>query len=247
VLALKCERRVAPDYEGASEARQIGRQAFGDAVDEIVLFGIAAHVREGQDDDRPARRGRFFGRCSWSGLRLGGMADIKGIHPDCLGDVLELRRAEIVDGEIEPSLDLPVGLLGQTDRAGLGKALQTCGDIDAVAHQIAVTFLDDIAQVNADAELDAALGRKAGIAFNEAGLHLDGAAHGVDHAAELDQSAVAGPLDGAPVMRGDSGVDEIAAKPAQARERALFVSTGKPAVAYDVRDQDSRDLPGSRH
>ena len=46
--------------------------------------------------------------------------------------------------------------------------------------------------MDADAELDAALGRQAGVALDHAVLHLDGAAHGVDHAAELDEDAVAG-------------------------------------------------------
>ena len=51
-------------------------------------------------------------------------ADFKRIDPDRLGDVLELGRAEIGDREIEPSLDLTIGVLGQTDRAGFGDALQ---------------------------------------------------------------------------------------------------------------------------
>jgi hypothetical protein len=37
------------------------------------------------------------------------MADAKRIGADRFGDVLELRRAEIADSEIEPPLDLPVG------------------------------------------------------------------------------------------------------------------------------------------
>jgi hypothetical protein len=47
---------------------------------------------------------------------------------DRFGDVLELRRAEITDLQIEPSLDLPVGLFGKTDRAGLGDAFEPRGD-----------------------------------------------------------------------------------------------------------------------
>ena len=43
-------------------------------------------------------------------------------------------------------------------------------------------------------------------------LHFDRAAHRVDHAAELDEAAVAGALDDAPVMRGDGGIDQIAAQ-----------------------------------
>ncbi len=42
--------------------------------------------------------------------------------------------------------------------------------------------------MDADAELDATLGRKASIALDHAVLHLDGAAHGIDHAAELNEA-----------------------------------------------------------
>ena len=84
---------------------------------------------------------------------------------------------------------------------GLGDAFQSRGDIDAVAHQVAVALLDNIAEVDADAELDAALGRKASIALDHAVLHLDGAAHGIDHAAKLYDAAVAGALHYATVMR----------------------------------------------
>jgi hypothetical protein len=67
--------------------------------------------------------------------------------------------------------------------------------------------------MNADAEFYAPLGREARIALDEAVLHLDRAAHGVDHAAELDKAAVAGTLDDAAVMGGDGGIDQIAAQP----------------------------------
>ena len=101
--------------------------------------------------------------------------------------------------------------------------------------------------MDADAELDAALGRQAGVALDHAVLHLDGAAHGVDHAAELDEAAVAGALDDAPVMRGDGGVDQIAAQAPEPRQRAILVRAGEPAVADDVGDQDRRDFPRFRH
>ena len=122
-LALVGERRIAADHEGASYAREIGRQALRDPVDEMLLLRVAADIGERQDDDREARRGGFFGRRGRRGLRLGGRADFKRIDPDRLGDVLELGRAEIGDREIEPPLDLPVGVLGETDRAGLGRCL----------------------------------------------------------------------------------------------------------------------------
>ena len=63
------------------------------------------------------------------------------------------------DLQIEPPFHLPIGVLGKTDRAGFGDALEPRGDIDAVAHQVAVALLDDVAKVDADAKFDALVGR----------------------------------------------------------------------------------------
>ena len=101
--------------------------------------------------------------------------------------------------------------------------------------------------MNSNAELDAPLGRQAGIALDHAVLHFDGATHSVDHAAELDEAAVSGAFDDAPVMRVDGGIDQIAAQPAKPRQRAILIRSREPAVANDIRDQNRRDLPGSRH
>jgi hypothetical protein len=101
--------------------------------------------------------------------------------------------------------------------------------------------------MNADAELDAALGRHAGVALDHAVLYLDGATHGVDHAAELDEAAVAGALDDAPAMRGDRGVDQIAAQPPQPRQGAILIRASEPTVADNIGDQDRSDLPRFRH
>ena len=152
-----------------------------------------------------------------------------------------------MDSEIEPPLHLTVGVFGQTDRSRLANALQARGDVDAVAHQIAVSLLDHVAQMNADPEFYAALRRQAGVALDHAVLHLDRAAHGVDHAAEFDEAAVAGAFDDPPVMHGDGGVDQIAAQPPEAREGAILVGAREPAVADHVGDQDRRDLSGLAH
>jgi hypothetical protein len=110
------------------------------------------------------------------------------------------------------------------------------------AHQVAVALLDHIAYVDADAKFDALLRRYARIAFDEAGLHLDGAPHDVDHAPKLDDRAVAGALDDAPVMSGYGGVNEVAAETPQARKRMILVRAGEARVSHDVRDQDRREL-----
>ena len=57
-LALVGKGGVTGDHERASDAREIGGQALGHAIDEIVLLGVAADIGEGQDDDREPRRPR---------------------------------------------------------------------------------------------------------------------------------------------------------------------------------------------
>jgi len=47
------------------------------------------------------------------------------------------------------------------NRARFGDPLQSRGDVDAVGHEVAVGLLDDVAEVSADAELDAMRGRQA--------------------------------------------------------------------------------------
>jgi hypothetical protein len=42
-------------------------------------------------------------------------------------------------------------------------------------------------------------------------------------------------------------VNQIAAQPTETGKRAIFVRSREPAIANDIRNQDRRDLPGSRH
>jgi hypothetical protein len=48
------------------------------------------------------------------------------------GDVLQLRRTEIGDGEIEATLDLPIGLFREADRARFGDTFQPRRDIEGL-------------------------------------------------------------------------------------------------------------------
>jgi hypothetical protein len=210
VLALEGEGGIARDDEELRELRQCRDDVFRDAVGEILLLRVAAHVGEGQDGNRQARQDGLFGRWGRCVLRLHWLADFERVDVDRLGDVLKLSVAEVADFEIKPSLDLPVGLLGHADRAGFGDTFEPRGDIDAVAHEVAVGLLNDIAQMDADTKLDAAFWRQAGVALNESILYLDSATHGVHHTAEFDDRAVAGALDDPAMMHGDR-IDQIAA------------------------------------
>ena len=59
--------------------------------------------------------------------------------------------------------------------------------------------------------------------------------------------AVTGPLDDAAVVKRYGRIDEVTAERPEARDRALLVGPGEPAVADDISDQDRRELSGLAH
>ena len=121
------------------------------------------------------------------------------------------------------------------------------GDIDAVAHQIAVALLDHVAEMDADPKFDALVRRDPSVALDHRPLDFNGAVHCVDDTPELDNCAIAGALDDAPVMHGDGRVDQIAAQRPQPRQNPILVGSGKPRIADDVGHQDRGQFSGFAH
>jgi hypothetical protein len=169
------------------------------------------------------------------------------IHPHWSGDVLEFLLPEINECFLDPVTHLAVGVIGEADTSRLSNPFEARCNVDAVAHQIAVALLDHVPQVDANAKLDAALGRQPSVALDHAVLHVDGAADGVDDASELDEDAVAGTLDDAAMMQGDGWINQVAAQRPQPRQRSLLVGSGKPALASHIGRQNGREFAGLRH
>jgi hypothetical protein len=86
---------------------------------------------------------------------------------------------------------------------------------------------------------------KPALRFDHGILHLDGASHGIDNAAELDQRAIARALHHAPLVHGDGGIDQVGPQGAQSRERAVFVCAGEPAEPNRVSRKDRCKLSNS--
>jgi len=80
--------------------------------------------------------------------------------------------------------------------------------------------------------------RHSSVALDHGVLHFDGAAHGVDHAAEFDQSSIAGALYDTAAMHRDRRVDEIAAERPEAGKSAVLVRPGEPAETDHVGRQN---------
>jgi hypothetical protein len=178
---------------------------------------------------------------------VGGRADVERIDPDRLGDVLELGRSEVGHGKIESRLDLPEGVVGDANPSGLGDAFQSRGDVDPVAHQIAVALLYNVAEMDADPKFNALVGRDLSVALDHRPLDFNGEVHRVDDAAELDDAAVTRALDDAPVVHGDDRVDQVAAERPQPRQNPILVGSGKTRIADNVGHQDRGQFSGLAH
>jgi len=92
--------------------------------------------------------------------------------------------------------------------------------------------------VDAHAQLDPLLGWHPRIALRHSTLLLDRAAHGVHHAAELDQNSVAGAFDNAATVFRDLGFQKLTAVSVEAGKRAFLVGAHEPAVAGDITSDD---------
>jgi hypothetical protein len=137
---------------------------------------------------------------------------------------------------------LPVSIVGNADSARLCDPFETHCNIDPITKDIIVCD-DNITDVNTDAKFDPLVLGHIGILFRHAALDFVGTSHGVDHAGELNESAVPGILDDASAMISDFGIKKRLSKNFQLRQRAFFVDPYQTARARDIRRQNSRQSP----
>ena len=109
----------------------------------------------------------------------------------------------ILRGDINFATYLIIGRARQINTTGLGDSLQSRRHIDAIAHEVSIVLHDDVAEIDADAELDALVRRHSGTALSQAPLYFDRRTHRIHNRREFDQEAIPGSLDDAPAMLGD--------------------------------------------
>jgi hypothetical protein len=241
---LVCEARVAGDDEQRLEMRQGCNDVIHHSVREIFLFRIGAQVGEGENGDRGfvgERKGGVIntqaGRHSWHGATVWDAPD-----PHRFGDILQGLRTQILKRYIYLATNLPTSVIRDADAARLCDPFETHCNIDPITKDIIVCD-DNITDVNADAKFDPLVLRHIGILFRHAALDFVGASDGIDHACELDESAVPGVLDDASAMISDFGIKKRLSKSFQLRQRAFFVDPYQAARACDIRRQNSRLSP----
>src|SRR6202011_1060390 len=104
-----------------------------------------------------------------------------------------------------------------------------------------------VAEIDADAQLDAVVYRHTGVTLGHCLLHLDRATYRIDDAGKFHQQAVAGGLDEAAPMLGDLRIDELAAQRFEAFERTLFIRPHQPRIPRYIAGQDRGETPGLAH
>ena len=226
------ERRVARDDEEPAQPRQRGDDVLGDAVGEVLLLGVSAHVDERKDGDRGLLRRHEM--CSRS--RNGDAID--AYRPS---DVLQMLGPEVLAVENQLAGDVLANALRYAQAAGFGDLLQPCDHVDSVTEDVPVLD-DDIALMYPDAKGHRPVRRDAGVAQDHRALYLDRALDGFDHAGELDQHPVAGRLDRVPMMFRDLRVDELVSVCPEGGKRPRLVDAHEAAVADHVGGQDGGEF-----
>ena len=133
------------------------------------------------------------------------------IDSDRPGNVLQLLLAAVEELGIDFALYVSKGVVGNANLAWRGDSLETGRDVHAISEDVA-TLNNHVAEIDADAKLDTVVLGESDIAFGHLPPHRDCRSDGSDYARKLDQNAIAGRLDDAPVVAGDLRVDQFAAK-----------------------------------
>ncbi len=169
------------------------------------------------------------------GAGLGAELDL--VDADRRADVLQHLLAAIAEGEGQLAGDVMMDRGADADAAGRCLHLQPGGDIHAVAVAI-LAFEDDVAQIDADADVDPTVFGQARVAFRHAALQHDRALDGVDDAAELGQQPVAHQLEDPAAVPADFGFEEFFAMRPHALECVSLVPLHQPAIADHIGRED---------
>ena len=151
-IALVGEAGIAGDDEQRTAAGQFGDDVVGDAVREILLLRVAAHVGEGEHGDRWSVRQRQRFGCRY-GCGGGSVDGPKHKRLDGSRDVLQVECPKRLEGEIEPVMHMIAHRARDADAAWRALGLEPGRDIHAVAVQVG-SVGNRIADVDPHAEAD---------------------------------------------------------------------------------------------
>src|SRR5262249_20118282 len=221
------------DHEKLPEARQRRDDLLDNAIGEILLLWVAAHILKGKHSNGWLV-GEREGRSPACGSSI---ARPHPIHTDRPRDVLELLLPCVLEEDVEFSLDVFQPSARHANATGLSKTFQTCRHVNAVPEDVA-TVDDYVANIDADAKFNPLFVRHIRVTLGHIALDIERATHRVNNAGELGQQAVASVLDNPPAVLSDLGINEGAQVILELGVRSLFVLPGQTAVASHICGQD---------
>ena len=178
--------------------RRSGRQYKHGIVFECCLtgrLGVLPGREAGDRHDDHCRGGSDYSEAgSPVGRAMGGGCRCVGDHTigtHRFGDILDIVRADVLECDIDLTLDLQIYRLGQADAAGIGHAFEARGDVNAVAVKCAVVFGDHVAQIEADTEMHLPVFGELTVAAGKLLLNIDRRAQRFHRTGELGQQVVA--------------------------------------------------------
>ena len=154
-------------------------------------------------------------------------------------DVLDRYLSAVLEADVDAIADAFVDNRRYADTARLGERLELRGDVDTVAVDV-LPFHDHVAEIDADPQHDGRLGRPRRRRARP--LHRQGAVHGIDHAGELDDGAIADQLHDPAVVGSNGRVKDAFSVPLQGGERTRLVGRHQPRVADNVGCEDRRQF-----
>src|SRR5215469_9323716 len=142
------------------------------------------------------------------------------------GDVLDLLVAHVLEGDGELVTHLISYHPADADAARFRQAFKARCDVDPVTEDVVVVD-DDVAEIDADAEIDAPFGLHTAIACGHFALHFDRATNRIDHARKLAKETVARRVDDAAAVLPDLRVDNS--------RRSAFSTASVPSSFAPIR------------
>ena len=128
---------------------------------------------------------------------------------------------------------------GNANPAWLGQSFQPGCDVDPVAKDVVILEYD-VAEIDADPELNPAAFRHIGGSIGHVPLDLDGAMDRLDGAGKFGKRAVAHRLDDTLFVFSDPGLDHLFKVALEGNERACLVLAHETAVADHVGGKNRR-------
>src|SRR6516225_2840961 len=213
---------IAGDNEKPAPFRQRCDDVLGNAVDKIFLLGIATDIVKWKNSNRRSVEQRRWCRVRRDRRSLSRLCEKSAIGADRPGDVLDLLFAHVLKRYGKLVAHLIAYHPADADAAWFGQGLKAGRDVDTVAEDIVVVD-HDIAEIDADAEIDAALGRHADAARGDLTLYLDRAANRIDYARKFAKQTIARGVDDTAAVLPDFGVGNLTPQSFQRRQRAFLI------------------------